>query len=270
MNAIKIKRQFRGEFMISTYDWFGYEVPIMDRYKFIKTAGFDGVLLWWSDGFGRGKKYHEGVQLARNVDLFIENIHTPVQKQNDLSLGNLDGEDVFRCYLQCIKDCADYEISTMVVHLPNDKIPICGLGMERIKRMAEKAEYFGINIAMENLSNINNVACVLDSIDSKHIGFCYDSCHHANNETAGDLLDKYGNRLMALHLHDNGGARGQHQLPLDGNINWSTVMKKIAATGYKGATALEPMNWGYETMSIKEFLNKEYESAKKLEKLRFE
>lgn len=256
--------------MISTYDWFGYEVPIKDRYEFIKAAGFDGVLLWWSDGFGRGNEYREGVQLARNADLFIENIHTPVQKQNDLSLDNLDGEDVFYCYLQCIKDCAEYEISTMVVHLPNDKFPISGLGMERIKKMTEKAEHFRINIAMENLSNINNVTCVLDAIDSKQIGFCYDSCHHANNEIAGDLLEKYGNRLMALHLHDNGGARGQHQLPLDGNINWSTVMKKIAETGYKGATALESMNWGYEALSIKEFLNKAFENAKKLEKLRFE
>ena len=36
---------------------------------------------------------------------------------------------------------------------------------------------------------------------------------------------------MALHLHDNDGARGQHQLPFDGHIDWPAVMKKIAATG---------------------------------------
>lgn len=68
---------------------------------------------------------------------------------------------------------------------------------------------------MENLFNINNLDCVLNYIDSQQIGFCYDSCHHANNKTAGDLLEEYLDRLMALHLHDNGGERKQHQLPLD-------------------------------------------------------
>lgn len=256
--------------MISIYDWFGYAVSDENRYKLIKEAGFDGVLLWWSDRFGRGIHYREGVEYARKAGLVVENIHTPVQEQNNLSLDNLEGESLLESYLQCIKDCAKFEIPTMVVHLPEDKFPLNELGMNRVKRMTEQAERLGINIAMENLMNINNLSYVLNNIDSKRIGFCYDSCHHANNENAGDILAEYGERLMALHLHDNGGARGQHQLPFDGDINWTTVMHKIAATDYKGATALEPMNWGYEELSIREFLGRAYEKGKNLEKIRFE
>jgi Sugar phosphate isomerases/epimerases len=87
-----------------------------------------------------------------------------------------------------------------------------------------------------------------------------------------DKNKKYlnGNRLMAIHLHDNGGARGQHQLPFDGNICWPAVMKKISETAYNGATALEPMNWGYENLSIQEFLSRAYEKAKELEKMRLD
>lgn len=48
---------------------------------------------------------------------------------------------------------------------------------------------------------------------------------------------------MALRLQDNGGKYNQYQLPLDGNIDWLTVMRKISLTGYKGATSLEPMDW---------------------------
>ncbi|MCR1950472.1 sugar phosphate isomerase/epimerase [Clostridium sp. DSM 100503] len=254
--------------MISIYDWFGYEVPIEDRYKLIKAAGFDGVLLWWSNGFGRGADYRDGVQYARNAGLIIENIHTPVQEQNKLSLDNLDGEGLIKCYLQCIKDCAEFDIPTMVVHLPDDKYPINELGMERIKRIVEKAEKLNINVAMENLRNIDNVTRVLDSIDSNKIGFCYDSCHHENYYSERDLLGKYGKRLMAMHLHDNGGVRGQHQLPFDGNINWERVMGEIEGSGYKGATTLEPMNWGYEDLSMQEFLSNAYKKAKKLEEKR--
>ncbi|MCB2361137.1 hypothetical protein [Clostridium estertheticum] len=45
-------------------------------------------------------------------------------------------------------------------------------------------------------------------------------------------------------------------------------MKKIAETGYSGATAIESMNWDYEDLSAKEFLHKAFERAKKLEALK--
>lgn len=73
---------------------------------------------------------------------------------------------------------------------------------------------------------------------------------------------------MAIHLHDNGGERQQHQLPFDGKIDWPAVMKEVAMTGYRGATSLEPMNWGYENLSIQEFLSRAYEKARKLETMR--
>ncbi len=254
--------------MVGIYDWFGYDVPIRDRYKIIKEAGFDNVMLWWSDGFGRGEGYQEGVQHARNAGLFIENIHTPVQEQNFLSFYNIDGESVFECYLQCIKDCSEFEIPSMVIHLPNDNCRLNRLGLERVKRITNQAERLGVNIAFENLRNIYNLELILDTINSNRIGFCYDSCHHINYASDNDLLRKYGNRLMALHLHDNGGERDQHQLPFDGFINWEVVMNKIALTEYNGATTLEPMNWGYEDISIHEFLSRAYTKAIKLHDMR--
>ncbi|EGW38755.1 sugar phosphate isomerase/epimerase family protein [Desulfosporosinus sp. OT] len=254
--------------MITIYDWFGYELPIKERYRLIKEAGFDGVLLWWSDGFGRND-YRNGPQIAREAGLFIENIHTPVQNQNNLWLDNLDGEALTDCYLQCVEDCAEFEIPTMVVHLPNENYPCNALGLDRIKRIAEKAEQLGVNVALENLHNFKNLSYVLERVDSLRIGFCYDCCHHHNYNSGDDLLSMYGSQLMALHLHDNGGSRTQHQLPFDGTIDWPATMKKIAVTNYSGATALEPMNWDYKDLSAEEFLYEAFEKAKRLEALRF-
>lgn len=254
--------------MITIYDWFGYELPIKERYKLIKKAGFDGVLLWWSEGFDRND-YRRGPQLARDAGLFLENIHTPIQNQNKLWLDNLEGDALTDCYLQCVADCAEFEIPTMVVHLPNDKYPYNVLGVDRVKRIAEKAEHLGVNVALENLSNFANLSYILEQVDSNRIGFCYDCCHHNNYNLENDLLSMYGSRLMALHLHDNGGSRSQHQLPFDGSIDWAITMKKIAETNYLGPTALEPMNWDYEDLSAEEFLCKAYEKAKRLEALRF-
>lgn len=253
--------------MITIYDWFGYELPIKERYQLIKEAGFDGVLLWWSEDFNRND-YRSGPQIAREAGLFIENIHTPIKNQNSLWLDNLEGEALNDCYLQCVADCAEFEIPTMVVHLPKEDNPCNTLGLDRIKRITEKAEQLGVNVALENLRNLANLAYVLEQVDSQRIGFCYDCGHHYRHYTGVDVLSMYGSRLMALHLHDNNGSRAEHGLPFDGTIDWSATMKKIAETGYSGATAIEPMNWDYENLSPKDFLYKAFERAKRLEALK--
>ncbi len=73
---------------------------------------------------------------------------------------------------------------------------------------------------------------------------------------------------MAMHLHDNGGKHNQHQLPLDGSIDWIAVMKKISLAGYNGAVSLEPMNWDYEHLSIRQFLDLAYQRAKAVDAMR--
>lgn len=254
--------------MIGIYDCFGYDISFRERYKLIKNTGFDSVMLWWSDKFGRGEGYQEDVQYARDEGLFIENIHTPVHEQNFISFDNQDGKSAFANYLQCVKDCDKYAISTMVIHLPNDKYPISELGMERLKTIVAQAEEYNVIVAFENLGNIQNLELVMNTIQTINAGFCYDSCHHINYAPNCDLLEKYGERLMALHLQDNGGKKNQHQLPFDGSIDWNKVMKKISHTGYKGVTALEPMNWDYEDISIQEFLSHAYQKAKKLDAMR--
>jgi len=251
--------------MITIYDWFGYELSIQERYRLIKQAGFDGVLMWWSEGFGRND-YHSGPQIAREAGLFIENIHTPIQNENNLWLDNLDGEALTDCYLQCVADCAEFEIPTMVVHLPNEDNPYNTIGLDRIKRIAEKAEQLGVNVALENLRNLTNLAYVLEQVDSLHIGFCYDCAHNYRYCPGDDILSMYGSRLMALHLHDNCGD-ATHRLPFDGTIDWSVAMKKIAETGYSGPTAIEAMNWDYKDLSAEKFLHEAFERAKWLETL---
>lgn len=258
--------------MIGIYDCFGYgrsfDVSFEERYRLIKLAGFDCVMLWWSDRFGRSAGYQEDVHLAQKAGLKIDNIHTPVHEQNYLSSDNLNGESVYQTYRQCVEDCAAFNISTMVIHLPTDKYPVNELGLKRLEKIIHKAEDKEVQIAFENLANINNLDMVLNTFQSKFIGYCYDSCHHQNHASDIDLLNKYGKRLMALHLQDNGGKHNQHQLPFDGNIDWTDVMKKIALTGYQGPTTLEPMNWDYEDLSIQEFLDCAYQKAKQLNDMR--
>lgn len=258
--------------MITIYDWFGYDLPTEERYKQIKEAGFDGVLLWWSAFLNRDD-YRNAPQAARKAGLTIENIHTPFQIEDHIWLDNLDGEVAMDCYLQCVTDCAEFEIPTMVVHLPDEDRPCNELGLKRIKKLAAKAERLGINIALENLHNLTNLTFVLEHVDSIRIGFCYDCSHHHRFYPNRDLLSMFGSRLMALHLHDFDEVNSQyvtHRLPFDGIIDWHTAMKNIRATSYTGATAIEAMNWNYKDLPIEEFLCEAHKRAMMLEEFRRE
>jgi sugar phosphate isomerase/epimerase len=256
--------------MITIFDWFGYEVPYEERYGLIKKAGFDGVLLYWSDEFGN-VDYKHNAELARLEGLFVENIHTSYDNINDFWLDNLSGNEITDYLMQCVDDCYEYEIPTMIVHITSGENPPKAnkLGINRIRQITERAEQRGVNVALENLKNIENLGNVFDHINSSRLGFCFDSGHQNYCYKNTDLLSMYGDKLMALHLHDNDESADQHRLPFDGNINWNVVMKKLTDINYKGPTAFEIMNMGYEHIGEpREFLTIAFERARRLENLR--
>lgn len=256
--------------MITIFNWFGYVVPYKERYQLIKTAGFDGVMLYWSDEFGN-VDYKHNAQLARHEGLFVENIHTSFDNINDFWLDNLNGNEITDYLLQCVDDCNEYEIPTMIVHITSGENPPKAnmIGINRIRQITERAEQHGVNVALENLRNIENLGYIFDHINSSRLGFCFDSGHQNYRSKNTDLLSMYGDRLMALHLHGNDESADQHRLPFDGNINWDVVMKKLTDINYKGPSALEIMNMGYEHIKEpREFLAIAFERAKRLESLR--
>jgi len=254
--------------MITSFGWFGYVLPIKERIGIIKQAGFDGVMLWWSETLGNAD-YRSAPQLARQAGLFVENVHTPYWNTNDIWLDNLDGDSITALYLSIVDDCVEFAIPTMVLHLSNSGSPLPSeTGLSRVKRIVEKAERCGVNVAFENLWHLELLEYVLDNINSERACFCYDSGHHNCRARDHDLLSKYGSRLMAIHLHDNDGLEDQHRLPFDGTIDWKATMRKIAQSGYKGPIALELENRGYEDLSPEAFMLLAYERAKRLEALK--
>ena len=100
--------------MLSIYDWFGYDLPLRERYQMIHRAGFDGVMLFWSDEFGRGEygpgNYRACVGYAREAGLYVENVHAPVGGQQDLWMDTLAGQAVLDCYLQCCRMIATSQL----------------------------------------------------------------------------------------------------------------------------------------------------------------
>ena len=229
-------------------DYFGYTLPSQERFRLIKEAGFKGIagLLWQNDF---DKDYQSFPQYASDIGLYIESIHAPWWGVNDMWDDSEIGQAFITEILELIKVCSFYKIPTLVLH-PEHKngteyseLPIdFNIGLDRIKTIIIEAERLGINIAIENMCRPEYLDCIFSNIDSKRLGFCFDSGHWNVFMPDIDLLSLYGNRLMALHLHDNDGKEDWHALPLTGNINWNEMANKLRKTQYSGDISLEVGN----------------------------
>lgn len=229
----------------------------------IKSAGFTGVILLWTDQFD--SDYKDFPRYAMEAELFVENAHAPYIEANALWEDDLTGHEYTERLITCIEDCVTYEIPTFVVHPTNGKtpLPVSNIGIERLKRIIDRAENLNINIALENMESPQYLEYVFSRIQSNRLGFCFDSGHHNLYSSDLDLLSLYGDKLMALHLHDNNGKDDMHALPFLGNIDWDKLSEKLKAVDYKGAAAFEIRNTGFEYIqSADEFLCLALEKAK--------
>lgn len=98
------------------------------------------------------------------------------------------------------------------------------------------------------------------------LGLCYDT-GHANmiwREQAPEIVGRYGDRLYAVHIHDNNGAMDSHWIPGNGSIQWEKVMETIARSAYQGPLLLELST---HELDQREYLRKAYEAGCRLDSL---
>ena len=96
-----------------------------------------------------------------------------------------------------------------------------------MKKLTELAERLNVNVAIENMSRPELIEHIFEKIKSNRLGFCFDSGHCNLFTPEFDLLDLYGDSLMALHLHDNDGKEDWHTLPFSGIIQWDIISKNL-------------------------------------------
>jgi sugar phosphate isomerase/epimerase len=106
--------------------------------------------------------------------------------------------------------------------------------------LVDDANNNNTKIALENLLEpwINNmVESLLKSIDG--LFMCFDTGHANLSNSIEKIIDSCGDKICALHMHDNFGETDEHLIPGEGNIDWVKVVKMLKARGYNGAWGLE-------------------------------
>ncbi len=214
------------------------------------------------------------MDLFRRENIICETLHAPFNRINDMWSHDRDAGD---CILNRLKDsidkCCRYGVPVSVVHL-SSKCPmpeINEIGIERFDKLFAYAEEKGIIIALENQRYLENI----DFFMKRHpeARFCYDVGHEHCFTSGIDFMDHFGDRLVALHIHDNSCIYNadDHLLPFDGKIDYSVPAKKIAESGFTGTLMLEVEKTSsvddvaiYEHMSNLEYYSRAADAANKL------
>lgn len=249
----------------------------------IAKAGFKNVMLSF-----KSNNIDETIKTIHDLGMEISYFHIDNKYANDLWSTGEAVDSYIKDVIKQIEICGKYNIPIAVMHAtigspsdfalnPNEQ------GLKSFARILKVAKKYKVRIAIENVDcySIKHVYYLLDNIKDKSVGFCYDVGHHHLYNPRVDLLKKYGDRLFAVHLHDNlmdwyagyDYTRDLHLLPFDGKINFDKVCKKLKAISYNGIIMLEVHKKAcgnpqmYETSDNLEFLKEAYKRAEKLRQM---
>ncbi|MBP3620008.1 MAG: sugar phosphate isomerase/epimerase [Clostridia bacterium] len=210
--------------------YFGYDIPIKERARMIANVGFSSVITNADKKLVcQNDRIEKQVKVFKEMGLHCSSLHMRYNREDLPHFFKKDkiGKKLEKNLKKDLKIAKKYGFSCVVVHLAGE---ISFEGVERFKRILNVAEKVRVPLALENLIDLNPLFYFLDNFKSEYVKFCYDSGHNNAFNKEVDLLEKYGDRLVCVHLHDNDGKDDLHGLNRFGTIDWQDMAKKLAKT----------------------------------------
>lgn len=258
------------------------DVDTLEQMEIIKSVGFDAFFTGWER-----ERTEEIANKAAKLGLIQQSIHSQFSgsyKVSHLWNGGEDGDFVTNALIECVKDCARFDIPVMVIH------PFIGfkdhtpteIGLDNYARVIEAANKHGVKLGFENVEGEEYLAAIMKRFwHEPSCAFCLDTGHEMCYNEHRDMLALYGEKLIHTHLNDNLGVRGDeitfqddlHLMPTDGIADWHNIMERIRKTGYNGILMSEltysnregknGIMHNYAEMSMEQFIALAYEKINK-------
>ncbi len=256
---------------IGIYAGMGYPVPIEQRISMIRDVGFDMIALNFEDDMRSTETSWENqVKLAEKYALPPVEAHLTGTMMTSIWSDCDAAEFVTGRLINELKHLREVGVPVGIAHITwgHDVPPEPSLSaLHRFERITEAAEKYGVRLALENSVFAKHVHFVLEHIQSEYLGFCYDSGHENAFTPTETYLQTYGDRLYAMHLHDNNGKEDNHFVPFDprGTIDWESKMTLLNRT--KLGSERIVLELGAQKESLEAVLASAYEAGLKLAKM---
>ena len=205
------------------------------------------------------REYSENIRsIARQKGFTIDQTHAPFQFKNWDDAEHFESF-IFPQHVRALEMSAIMGAEVMVTHplhyktyLGNEE-EMFRINMEFFRRLIPYCKEYGVKIGIENMfqrdqrrkcivgdvcSTSAEMIRYIDTLDSEYMVACLDVGHvglPARYDEAEDLIRAIGgDRLKALHVHDNDYQNDYHMLPYLGKMNWKEIAAALADVGYTG------------------------------------
>ena len=123
--------------------------------------------------------------------------------------------------------------------------------------VVEYAREKGVRILIENMPSEKEApdnhlygSCALNIsslADKLSCGVCWDTGHaNISGYKQSEQLKTIGERLEALHIHDNDGVKDSHKLPFDGCVDWEDVADGLRCCEDPIVVSVEVTAWAFD------------------------
>ncbi len=236
--------------------------------EIIKNAGFDALdadLDYWDDaGYFKGDYLARAKEMRKKAD----ELNIPfVQAHAPFNLSMDDGEEVnyqntFAVAVKSIECCEILGADILIVHplqfreYYRNKDFFKKLNKKFYTDLLPYCKKHGVKIACENMwrndphnGHIIDSVCsdpeefneYIDMVGSEYLVACLDlgHCGLTNRDAAHCIRTMGGDRIKALHIHDNDFVHDRHTMPMMGRMDWDSITKALADINYSGNFTLE-------------------------------
>jgi len=235
------------------------QAELMEENGFTKTFDFPSSR----------KTCERNAEILSKYGISYDTLHAPFKGINSMWRQGDEGDAMLERLIDGVDKCALVGAGVLIVHLSSG-IPaprISDTGFARFDALMEHAEKKNIKIAYENQRFVANIAAVMEGYPEA--GFCWDVGHEGCFAFGKKYMPLFGDRLSALHLHDNHKVFNgdEHMIPFDGKLDYGYIAKEIADSKYTGTLMLELMRSNshyYDDVSPEDYYKRAGNAAKKL------
>jgi sugar phosphate isomerase/epimerase len=129
------------------------------------------------------------------------------------------------------------------------------LNLESVRTLLRFAREYDVEIAIENvpephpflMKNVEDFSRFYDEL-GEDIGLTLDIAHANLNNQIQDFITHFSDKIVHVHVSDNGGTSDSHLGIGYGNIDWESVAKMMKKVGYSNVVVLESVEHVEESL----------------------
>jgi hexulose-6-phosphate isomerase len=230
------KRALRKAIMYATI---GYKAPVLEQFRAVKAAGFEGVEPM------SHMKQDEVVKALEETGLKAASVCCNTHWGKPLSHPDPKArQEGLEGVLQALRDAKRYGATSilLVPGVVKDNVTYDDCwerSVVEIRKAVPLAKELGVKIAIENVWNnfITRPArakAYLDEIGSEQVGWHFDIGNVIRYNPPETWIPVLGKRILKLHIKEYSKVKGFGVRLFEGDNNWPAIMKALDAVGYEG------------------------------------